>query len=79
MNEAIAVAGRQSVTPIADRKKRRGGSIAEIAKLNAEKSRVETQIAAAARLMHRLKLELQAQAVAQESRIVPRSTVWGAL
>jgi hypothetical protein len=69
MNEAIAVARRQSTTPIAERKKGRGGSIGEIAKLNAEKTRVETQIAVAARLINRLKLGLQAETVAEESRV----------
>jgi hypothetical protein len=68
MNEAIATAKRQSTTPIAERKKGRGGSIAEIAKLNAERSRVETQIAAATRLIQRLKVDLQTETVAQENR-----------
>lgn len=67
INEAIAVAKRQAITPMADRKKGRGGSIAEIAKLNAEKSKVEAQVAAAAKLMRRLQIDLQAETAAQES------------
>jgi len=70
MSEALAVARKQSLTPIAERKKGRGGSIAEISKLNAEKTRVETQVAVAARLMRRLKLDLQALTVVQEDRLL---------
>jgi hypothetical protein len=69
MNEAIALARRQSLTPMADRKKGRGGSIAEIAKLNAEKTRVDTQISATARVMQRLKIDLEALTVAQEGQL----------
>ena len=66
MNGAITLARKQSSMPIAERKKGRGGSIAEIAKLNAEKTRTDTQIAAAARLMQRLKVDLEAMTVALE-------------
>jgi hypothetical protein len=69
MNAALAIARRQSLTPIAERKKGRGGSIAEIAKLSAEKTRVDTQIAAAARLLQRLKVDLEALTVAQEGQL----------
>ncbi|MHB8971725.1 MAG: hypothetical protein ACYC3X_17045 [Pirellulaceae bacterium] len=69
MNEAIALARKQSSTPLAERKKGRGGSIAEIAKLTAEKTRVDTQVAAAARIIQRLKLDLEALTVAQESQL----------
>ncbi|MHB0960009.1 MAG: hypothetical protein ACYC0X_20275 [Pirellulaceae bacterium] len=74
MNGAIALARKQSSTPMADRKKGRGGSIAEIAKLTAEKTRVDTQIAAAARILHRLKLDLEALTVAQESQLLKQDT-----
>jgi hypothetical protein len=70
MNEAIALARKQSSTPMSERKKGRGGSIAEIAKLNAERTRVDTQIAAAARFIHRLKLDLEALTVARESQLL---------
>ena len=69
MNAAIVLARRQSLIPVAERKKGRGGSIAEIAKLTAEKTRVDTQIAAAARLMRRLKVDLEALTVAQEGQL----------
>jgi len=66
MNAAITLARTQSSTPIAERKKGRGGSIAEIARLIAEKTRTDTQIAAAARLMQRLRVDLEALTVAME-------------
>lgn len=72
MNGALALARKQSSTPIAERKKGRGGSIAEIAKLNAEKTRADTQIAAAARLMQRLKVDLETLTVALEGEPLPR-------
>lgn len=45
-----------------------GGSIAEIAKLNAEQTRVETQIAVAARLIQRLQVDLPSLTVTKEGQ-----------
>ena len=74
ITRAIAVAKRQAITPMADRQKGRGGSIAEIAKLNAEKSQVEAQIAATAKLLRRLQLDLQAETAAREGLALQQDT-----